>query len=189
MLLDEEGISPSTDKLKIKYPPNMFEVFKTRIKEEDLFNSWNQYTYGDIPQKLERINADIQLVKTMPTDCELSTQGTYDFWGSVWTFEDENDHLFYWYIEGPKEQIKYSLPKIPESVKLEYPSLSRELFAHYSSLVCDYEGFTSFHELNHKYYEQDDCYFIDPPDFRSKYVYSVRKDKKEMEFDEDYSKR
>ena len=189
LLLDEEGISSSTNQLNIKYPPNMFEVFKTRIREYNSYNSWHQYTYGDIPSKFERINADIQLVKTYPTDCEFSTQGTFDYWGATWIFEDENDHLYYWYIDGPKGQTKYSLPKMSELLKQDYPELKRVLFTHHSSLVCDYEGFASFHELNHKYYELDDCYFIDPPNFRMKYVYSVTKENVKIDIDEYYSRK
>ncbi len=189
LIWKDENINPIMNQLKIKYPPDMFELFKTHIREEDGLYSWNQYTYGGIPSKVIKINADIDLLKTSPTDCELSTGGTYDYWSSTWRHEDENDNLFYWYVQGPKGQTKYTLPKIPELIKQNYPNLSRELFAIKSSYVCDYEGISSFQELNHKYYALGDCYYEDPPSFWIKYVYIDSKEKKEDAYYNDYSMR
>jgi hypothetical protein len=184
----DDEINPGISQLKIKYPPNMFELFKMYIRDEDGLNSWNQYTYGDIPKKLTRINADIHILNTSPVDCGLSTDGVFDYWGSVWKYEDADNNLFYWYVKGPKGQTKYKLPKIPELIKEKYPNLRRELFAIKSSFVCDYDGFTSFQELNHKYYALGACYFEDPPNFRMKYVYSVTKENVKIDIEDDYSR-
>ena len=187
LIWKEESIIPIMNQLKIKYPPNMFELFKTQIREEEGLYSWSQYTYGDIPNKINKINATIDLLKTSPIDCELSTGGTYDFWGSTWMHEDEEDNTFYWYVQGPKGQSKYTLSKIPELIKQNYPNLSRELFTIKSSYVCDYDGFSSFQELNHKYYTLGDCYYEDPPSYWTKYVFIDSKEKREVVYDNDYS--
>ena len=109
--------------------PSEFSKFGTGIGVGQYYavgeKSWFQRTWGDIPESVEKINADITLVKSDPLDFEVSTNGVFDRWDAH--FADSLSNINWTFYINPNISSA-SIPILPSSVYAEYPELSSAYF-------------------------------------------------------------
>ena len=113
------------------YPP-IYSKYKTGITTGEYGNSdvwyWYQRTYGDIPNSVEKINADFELINSSSDNFEISTTGVFDniyFW-----FSGENDYTTVnWNVYVNPEILDEfnSLPSM-SSDAMPYPELDNTSF-------------------------------------------------------------
>lgn len=103
-----------TNSFQVYYPPSTFTDFRTSIYYYDELgvSEWYQSTYGDIPSTFTKINADFEFEHTSIDNFEISVTGDYTEISSIW----RTDNYDYWYVYGDKDDTKYILPELPNSV-------------------------------------------------------------------------
>ena len=114
--------------------------------------SWFQRTWGDIPESVEKINADITLVKSDPLDFEVSTNGVFDRWDAH--FADSLSNINWTFYINPNISSA-SIPILPSSVYAEYPELSSAYFIMRSIGAVDYLCVDSYQEWLELYFSTD----------------------------------
>ena len=126
--------------------------------------SWFQRTWGDIPESVEKINADITLVKSDPLDFEVSTNGVFDRWDAH--FADSLSNINWTFYINPNISSA-SIPILPSSVYAEYPELSSAYFIMTSIGAVDYLCVDSYQEWLELYFSTDGYYGDFCPEYRS----------------------
>ena len=148
--------------------PSEFSKFGTGIGVGQYYavgeKSWFQSTWGDIPESVEKINADITLVKSDPLDFEVSTNGIFDQW-SV-SFADSLSNINWTFYINPNISSA-SIPILPSSVYAEYPELSSAYFIMTSIGAVDYLCVDSYQEWLELYFSTDGYYSDFCPQYRS----------------------
>ena len=147
--------------------PSEFSKFGTLISvgqyrvvgEKD----WGERTWGDIPESVEKINADITLVKSDPLDFEVSTNGVFDQW-SV-SFVDSLSNSNWTFFINPNISSA-SIPILPSSVYAEYPELSSAYFIMRSIGAIDYLCVDSYQEWLELYFSTDGYHLDFCPKYR-----------------------
>ena len=126
--------------------------------------SWFQRTWGDIPESVEKINADITLVKSDPLDFEVSTNGVFDQWSVH--FDDSLSNSNWTFYINPNISSS-SIPIMPSSVYTEYPELSSAFFKMTSIGAVDFLCVDSIQEWLELYFSTDGYYLDFCPQYRS----------------------
>ena len=113
------------------YPP-IYSKYKTGITTGEYGNSdvwyWYQRTYGDIPNSVEKINADFTLNYSSSENFEISTTGVFD--NAYFYFRGENDDkAYFWFVYVNPEILDEfnSLPSM-SSDAMPYPELNNTSF-------------------------------------------------------------
>jgi|TARA_B110001454_G_scaffold95206_1_gene90384 hypothetical protein len=148
--------------------PSEFSKFGTHITvgqyavvgEKD----WYQRTFGDIPESVEKINADISVVKSDPLDFEVSTSGVFD--QCFVQFDDSLSNSYWTFYVNPNISSG-SILIMPSSVYAEYPELSGAYFKMRSVGVSDYLCVDSYQEWLELYFSTDGYYGDFCPEYRS----------------------
>jgi hypothetical protein len=151
----------------VNYPPE-FSKFGTYITVGQYYvvgeKYWLQRRFGDIPESVEKINADISVIKSDPLDFEVSTNGVFDQW-SV-SFNDSISNGNWAFYVNPNISSG-SIPIIPSSVYAEYPELSGASFKMRSVGAIDYLCVDSYQEWLELYFSTDGYYGDFCPEYRS----------------------
>lgn len=122
------------------YPPNLFSKFQVGITvgqyntpgEKD----WYQKTFGDIPESVEKINADITGINFHVDNFEVDISGTYDQWEL--SLNDTTSVNYGWRLYIAPSITSGSLPNFPQSVYNEFPDLNRDGFSLYKVGLADF---------------------------------------------------
>ena len=103
-------------------------------------------------ESVEKINADITLVKSDPLDFEVSTNGVFDRWDAH--FADSLSNINWTFYINPNISSA-SIPIMPSSVYAEYPELSSAYFIMTSISAVDYLCVDSYQEWLELYFSTD----------------------------------
>lgn len=160
--------------VNIEYPANTYDFFRTTIRQIKDNEYWTQMTFGDVPDEIGRIDADFELLKDSPSDFQINAEGTFDVFSSGWEYREKNSR-YYYYIHGPKDDTQLFLPKLSNLVKSKYLNLTRDDFSLWYSMIIDYNGISSYSELNSRFAETGYCFYNNPLDHRSKTLWNSSK--------------
>jgi len=167
--------------VRIEYPSNVFDYLQTNITQLKGNESWYQVSFGEMPDDISWLSADFEIIKDLPSDYQIQTEGTFDMCYSQWRWSEGNNSYAY-YIHGSKDKTHLYLPKFSALVKDEYPNLSRDEFSLWYSMIIDYEGLNSYEELNKRFLESGECIYNNLLDYKSK-IFWNSKDKVLSEID------
>lgn len=168
----EDNYPPSTS-LILEYPSSLFNSYTFHIYERLENISYGQSTYGNIPNSAKKINAEFIQNSSSPSNFQIDPSGVFDRIGSNWLFEDESND-FIWLINGPADKTQYALPQLPSLINIKYPFLNSNSFIHQYTTLSDYEALSSYQEYNKKYFEDGECFSLEPKIYRSVTKYSDR---------------
>ena len=122
------------------YPP-IYSKYKTGITT-GVYGTydtkyWYQRTYGDIPNSVEKINADFELINSNSDNFEISTTGVFD--NAYFYFKGENDVVYHWsvYINPEVLNEVNSLPSL-SSNNMPYSGLANTSFTLIRIRLTDY---------------------------------------------------
>ena len=151
----------------VNYPPE-YSKFGTHITVGQYWvvgeKDWYQRTFGDIPESVEKINADISVIKSDPLEFEVSTNGIFDMWYISFNDSISNGS---WTFYGDPNISSGSILVMPSSVYAEYPELSGAYYKMRSVRVTDYLCVDSYQEWLELYFSTDGYYGDFCPEFRS----------------------
>ena len=142
------------------YPPNLFSKFKVSITvgqwntpgEKD----WFQRTFGDIPESVEKINADITGINFHVDNFEVDISGTYDQWRL--SLNDTTSGNYGWSLYIAPSITSGSLPNFPQSVYNEFPDLNRDGFSLYQVGLTDFLCAENMDEWLEMFFNYDGYY-------------------------------
>jgi hypothetical protein len=115
------------------YPPN-YSNFVTNLASGSLGSqgqkSWSQKTFGEIPNSLEKINADFQLVDSSAAGFQINTTGVYD--NIAFKFRSlmtTSTIAWDFYLNPDVQDIISSLPMLNSDVIEYYTEFSNSEFS------------------------------------------------------------
>ena len=124
--------------------PSIYTKFKTGIWTGDYGSAgdinWYQRTYGDIPNSVEKINADFELISSSSENFEISTTGVFD--NAYFYFrglDSDFNFVCHWnvYINPEILNEVNSLPSL-SSDAMPYPELADASFSLNRLSLTDY---------------------------------------------------
>tara|TARA_X000001036_G_scaffold139892_1_gene132668 strand:+ start:3841 stop:5100 length:1260 start_codon:yes stop_codon:yes gene_type:complete len=123
------------------YPP-IYSKYKTGITTGVYGNSdtkyWYQRTYGDIPNSVEKINADFELINSSSDNFEISTTGVFD--NAYFLFSGENDYTTVNWMVFVNPEILDEFNSLPSmsSDAMPYSGLANTSFTLIRISLTDY---------------------------------------------------
>jgi len=146
------------------YPTNTFPDYRTQITLYDDDYNWPvnnclyYYKYGQIPDELNQIQADFDIVQYDNNSLEISPSGEYDQIKASW-FYSEDYVTVYWNIYGPASKFYFNLPQFPVTLTLEYPQIADDSFSFYYAAVEDYTELNNYNEFLNIKFKSGDYFF------------------------------
>ena len=136
----------------VNYPPE-FTKFRTKSYNGAPYSgtigekTWVQTITGDIPESIEKINADINVLSSDIEDFEMDLSGSYDQW-TISAIDSLTNNR--WYIFVNPSITSGRFPMLPQSVIDIYPDVNRNSFEIVSVGMSDFlcaENQEEWHEL------------------------------------------
>ena len=144
----------------VNYPPE-FTKFRTKSYNGAPYSgtigekTWVQTITGDIPESIEKINADINVLSSDIEDFEMDLSGSYDQW-TISAIDSLTNNR--WDIFVNPSITSGRFPMLPQSVIDIYPDINRNSFEIVSVGMSDFlcaENQEEWHEL---YFNTDGYY-------------------------------
>jgi hypothetical protein len=159
MLDYDDRIGSSADSVTLHFPGTIFNDFQFYINTMDLADihkQWYQYNFGTIPNRIDHLAGDIQVLDSTPAHFHVQTSGTFDRLGSTWECNPIGPYRYQWTVYGPPTATTFTFPTLPADLAAEYIGLSSDSLKLNSVEIKDFSGISSYDDLIKKMFVSGD---------------------------------
>ncbi|MDP1622268.1 MAG: hypothetical protein Q8M08_08005 [Bacteroidales bacterium] len=143
------GDGTKADSVRVSYPPSVFNSFRTSIEMIESWTSSSRFAYtvsGQIPDSFVKINATVSDIRDDGKSATFKTSGLYSVTTAKWKYQDLENLAFDWTVLGPDTLTTITLPSLPSTMKMMFPTLSTDSLRLYQVELIHYPVLTSWPE-------------------------------------------
>jgi hypothetical protein len=148
--LDYADDTTNPGSITLHFPETLFSDFEFYINTfdpSDTRRQFYEYDFGTIPNRVDRLNANITVLNPAPNHFSVQTTGGFDRLGSTWKYDPIGPNRYQWTVYGSPTSTTFKFPTLPSDLAAQLTGLSIDSLKLSSVEIKDFSGITSYDDL------------------------------------------
>ncbi len=148
---DETGTV--ADSITLHYPETVFSDFQFYINTIDPSDSrkqWYEYDFGTIPDRIDHLNGNIEVLDPTPAHFHVQASGIFDRLGSSWESDPIGPNRYQWIVYGSPTATSFKFPSLPADLAAKLTGFRTDSLKLTSVEIKDFSGISSYDDLIRK---------------------------------------
>ena len=135
-----------SENLRFVYPEGVFQKFRTVFWGMNDKVEYYTAIIGEIPDAVEFIDVEYNLVNTEVSKLEVSITGSWDFYTVMWN--NQNDEgasvSLDWTVQAGEDRLTIKLPELPSEINKIYPGIDFSKFDLDETAITEVDEFDGY---------------------------------------------